>query len=181
MIIMIKLIDKEIFYHHRLIYCYLFCERNEKPKKTISIINFHCCFQAITRKMESGGGLKSINSDLSISANKYELKLYNLFKNHDQKSVGSLDKDALLKLCTTLDLKERGESLVRCLIKKGHKRVTFQEFREGLLNILAEDTANVAGESQFITNIRCHVITFQIIAFLLYFNRQIWIENIITH
>jgi ninein len=90
-------------------------------------------------KMESSGASKD-------STNKYELKLYNLFKSHDHKAAGSLDRESLLKLCVTLDLKERGETLVKSLITKSHKRVTFQEFREGLLNILADDSFNSPGK-----------------------------------
>jgi ninein len=80
------------------------------------------------------------------STNKYELKLYNLFKSHDHKSTGSLDKESLHKLCITLDLKERGETLVKSLITKTHKRVTFQEFRECLLNILEGASSDSPGK-----------------------------------
>jgi ninein len=89
--------------------------------------------------MESGSGSKD-------STNKYELKLYNLFKSHDHKSTGSLDRESLLKLCITLDLKERGETLVKSLITKNHKRVTFQEFRECLLNILEGASSDSPGK-----------------------------------
>lgn len=71
----------------------------------------------------------------------YEQKLYNMFKSFDMQSLGSLDKSALLELCTTLELKDRSAKLVANLIDpKRNNRVTFNEFKEGLLNLLGTDT-----------------------------------------
>lgn len=70
----------------------------------------------------------------------YEQKLYNMFKSFDVQSMDSLDKAALTELCTTLELKDRGAKLVSNLIDtKRNNRVTFREFKEGLLNLLGTD------------------------------------------
>lgn len=81
----------------------------------------------------------------------YEQKLYNMFKSFDIQLVDSLDKEALIKLCTMLELKDRGPKLVANLIdNKRNNRVTFREFKEGLLNLLGtdgeDDDVDVCGE-----------------------------------
>ncbi|XP_055635285.1 blastoderm-specific protein 25D isoform X2 [Toxorhynchites rutilus septentrionalis] len=73
---------------------------------------------------------------MALSPDPYEQRLYHMFQAHDVDSCGRLDRDALLKLCVTLELKERGQSLVKCLLSEDNRRVTFKEFREGLLQIL---------------------------------------------
>lgn len=74
------------------------------------------------------------------TADPYEQKLYNMFKSFDTQLVDSLDKEALIKLCTMLELKDRGPKLVANLIdNKRNNRVTFREFKEGLLNLLGTD------------------------------------------
>lgn len=71
----------------------------------------------------------------------YEQKLYNMFKSFDTQSMGTLDKTALMELCTTLELKDRTTKLVTNLIDpKRNNRVSFNEFKEGLLNLLGTDT-----------------------------------------
>lgn len=71
----------------------------------------------------------------------YEQKLYNMFKSYDIQSLGTLDKNALLELCTMLELKDRSDKLVTNLIDpKRNNRVSFNEFKEGLLNLLGTDT-----------------------------------------
>lgn len=70
----------------------------------------------------------------------YEQKLYNMFNSFDIQSMGSLDKEALVELCRTLELKDRGNKLVASLIDTKRKnRCTFAEFKEGLLNLLGTD------------------------------------------
>lgn len=73
------------------------------------------------------------------SIDPYEQKLYNMFKSFDNQSRGSLDKESLIKLCTTLELKDRAPKLVACLIERPNDRVTFKQFKEGLLNLLGTD------------------------------------------
>ncbi|XP_037048252.1 blastoderm-specific protein 25D isoform X5 [Bradysia coprophila] len=82
---------------------------------------------------------------MEISTDPYEQKLYHMFKSHDVDAKGSLDKDALSKLCKTLELKEREPLLIAALVKNnGNNRVTFKKFKEELLNLLGtegDDTA----------------------------------------
>lgn len=79
----------------------------------------------------------------------YEQKLYNMFKSFDTQSVGSLDKNALMELCTTLELKDRSAKLVANLIDpKRNNRVSFNEFKEGLLNLLGTDTDDNEEQSE---------------------------------
>lgn len=75
------------------------------------------------------------------TADPYEQKLYNMFKSFDIQSMGTLDKNALMELCTMLELKDRSAKLVANLIDpKRNNRVSFNEFKEGLLNLLGTDT-----------------------------------------
>lgn len=85
------------------------------------------------------------------AANPYEQKLYNMFKSFDTQSLGTLDKNALMDLCTTLELKDRSVKLVANLIDpKRNNRVTFAEFKEGLLILLG--TADTDDNDDSITN-----------------------------
>lgn len=71
----------------------------------------------------------------------YEQKLYNMFKSFDVQSIGTLDKNALMDLCTTLELKDRSVKLVANLIDPVlNNRVSFNDFKVGLLNLLGKDT-----------------------------------------
>ncbi|XP_031631697.1 blastoderm-specific protein 25D isoform X2 [Contarinia nasturtii] len=83
----------------------------------------------------------------------YERKLYNMFKSFDAQSVGTLDKNALLELCTTLELKDRSAKLVANLIDpKRNNRVSFNEFKEGLLNLLGTDTEDNDEQSEHVVD-----------------------------
>lgn len=77
---------------------------------------------------------------MELSTDPYEQKLYQLFKSYEGQDSG-IDRAGLLKLCTNLELKERGDALVNLLgmnnINK--QRVDFQEFRAALLQILGEE------------------------------------------
>lgn len=78
--------------------------------------------------------------DINTSDDPYEQKLYNMFKSFDVQCMDSLDKESLIKLCTSLELKDRGPKLVSNLINdKIQNRVTFKEFKEGLLNLLGTE------------------------------------------
>uniref|UniRef100_A0A182NE73 EF-hand domain-containing protein n=1 Tax=Anopheles dirus TaxID=7168 RepID=A0A182NE73_9DIPT len=81
---------------------------------------------------------------MALSSDPYEQKLYQMFQSHStgDGSVG-LDRDALLKLCRTLELKERGHLLVKCLLTGSNTHVSFREFREGLLHILGGNEESV--------------------------------------
>lgn len=77
--------------------------------------------------------------DLNTS-DPYEQKLYNMFKSFDNESKDSLDKESLINLCIMLELKDRGSKLVSNLLDDNkNNRVTFREFKEGLLNLLGTD------------------------------------------
>lgn len=77
---------------------------------------------------------------MEFSTDPYEQKLYQLFKSYEAQDCG-IDRAGLMKLCTNLELKERGDALVNLLgmnnINK--QRVDFHEFRAALLQILGEE------------------------------------------
>lgn len=77
----------------------------------------------------------------------YEQKLYSMFKSFDSDSKDSLDKESLVRLCIMLELKDRGSKLVANLIdNKVKNRVTFREFKEGLLNLITDADNEHGGE-----------------------------------
>uniref|UniRef100_A0A182UHL6 EF-hand domain-containing protein n=1 Tax=Anopheles melas TaxID=34690 RepID=A0A182UHL6_9DIPT len=86
---------------------------------------------------------------MALSSDPYEQKLYHMFQAHSSPGNGVLDRDALVKLCHTLELKERGHLLVKCLMTGSKTHVSFREFREGLLHILG---GNDGSTSQPATN-----------------------------
>lgn len=79
------------------------------------------------------------NNTMEVSSDPYEQKLYQMFTSHDFDGMG-LDKEALSKLCETLELKDREPQLVACLLNgNANSRVTFKGFKEGLLKLLGTD------------------------------------------
>lgn len=74
---------------------------------------------------------------MALSTDPYEQKLYSLFQEHDVHSRGKLGREALLKLCKTLELAKPTELLKRLLRDGSTSQVSFGEFREGLLFILS--------------------------------------------
>lgn len=69
----------------------------------------------------------------------YEQKLFHLFASHENGN-GFIDKSGLDHLADTLLLKERGAVLINLLLKNGSRsRVTFNEFREGLLQVITSE------------------------------------------
>ncbi|PSN57236.1 hypothetical protein C0J52_05004 [Blattella germanica] len=76
--------------------------------------------------------------------NPYEQQLLAVFESCDQDQSGSLDGHGLEQLCGKLQLEEQGYELMKCLLGNtaSNKRVTFSEFRDGLLALLAEDQGN---------------------------------------
>lgn len=88
----------------------------------------------------------------------YETRLFELFKNHQGTNESGLDRDGLVKLCMSLELKNRGEALVNLLTSDARKDkggtetwlVSFQDFRAGLLRILGEELkSNERNEGKF--------------------------------
>uniref|UniRef100_A0AAG5CVI7 EF-hand domain-containing protein n=1 Tax=Anopheles atroparvus TaxID=41427 RepID=A0AAG5CVI7_ANOAO len=85
---------------------------------------------------------------MALSSDPYEQKLYHMFQSHGTgDGSSSLDREALVKLCGTLELKERGHLLVKCLLTDDKTRVSFREFREGLLHILGGDEDSLGGNN----------------------------------
>ncbi|XP_053661600.1 blastoderm-specific protein 25D [Anopheles marshallii] len=85
---------------------------------------------------------------MALSSDPYEQKLYHMFQSHSTgDGTGGLDRDSLIKLCRTLELKERGHLLVKCLMTGCKTHVSFREFREGLLHILGGNEESIAAAS----------------------------------
>lgn len=81
----------------------------------------------------------------SVSANRYEQQLYSVFKTFDVANEEALDRDAVLQLCHSLQLEDRGAALVAELFPRAERReperVTFAQFRAGLLAVLDPEPA----------------------------------------
>nr|XP_049696318.1 blastoderm-specific protein 25D [Helicoverpa armigera] len=78
------------------------------------------------------------------SMNRYEKQLYTVFKKFDVDNEEALDRSAVHKLCDALQLEDRGAALVNTLFERRSDRVTFAQFRNGLLAVLGgtgEDTS----------------------------------------
>ncbi|RVE45310.1 hypothetical protein evm_010015 [Chilo suppressalis] len=69
--------------------------------------------------------------------NPYEEQLYTVFKTFDVDNEEALDKSAVLDLCDALQLEDRGAALVDTLFERRADRVTFTQFRNGLLSVLS--------------------------------------------
>ncbi|XP_052754735.1 blastoderm-specific protein 25D [Galleria mellonella] len=72
----------------------------------------------------------------SVCMNHYEKQLYTVFKTFDVDNEEALDRSAVLKLCDALQLEDRGSALVDTLFERCSERVTFTQFRNGLLSVL---------------------------------------------
>lgn len=72
----------------------------------------------------------------SVSMDHYEKQLYSVFKTYDLDNDEALDRAAVLDLCNALQLDDRSSSLVDTLFEKPEERVTFTQFRNGLLTVL---------------------------------------------
>lgn len=81
------------------------------------------------------------------SMNRYEKQLYTVFKTFDVDNEEALDRSAVYELCDALQLEGRGATLVNTLFERRSDRVTFAQFRNGLLAVLGGaqgDTARAA-------------------------------------
>ncbi|CAK1549306.1 unnamed protein product [Leptosia nina] len=72
----------------------------------------------------------------SVSMNHYEKQLYSVFKTFDVENDEALNKQAVLDLCDALQLEDRGAALVDTLFESQGSRVTFTQFKNGLLSVL---------------------------------------------
>lgn len=82
----------------------------------------------------------------SASMNPYEQQLYTVFKTFDVDNEEALNKSAVLDLCDALQLEDRGAALVGSLFERSSDRVTFTQFRNGLLSVLSGDSAAATAE-----------------------------------
>ncbi|CAG9578057.1 unnamed protein product [Danaus chrysippus] len=71
--------------------------------------------------------------------NRYEQQLYSVFKTFDIDNEEALKRSAVLQLCDSLQLEDRGAALVDTLFDRQSDRVTFSQFRNGLLSVLDKD------------------------------------------
>lgn len=69
----------------------------------------------------------------------YEQQLYTVFKTFDIANEEALDRAAVLDLCNALQLDDRSHSLVQGLFDHTADKVTFAQFRNGLLTVLGAD------------------------------------------
>ncbi|KAH9642084.1 hypothetical protein HF086_007204 [Spodoptera exigua] len=76
-----------------------------------------------------------------VSMNRYEKQLYSVFKTFDVDNEEALDRSAVHKLCDALQLEDRGATLVNTLFERRSGRVTFAQFRNGLLAVLGASGA----------------------------------------
>ncbi|XP_053612896.1 ninein homolog isoform X2 [Plodia interpunctella] len=72
----------------------------------------------------------------SLSMNHYEKQLYSVFKTFDVDDEEALNRSAVVQLCDALQLEDRGAALVDSLFERRTDRVTFTQFRNGLLSVL---------------------------------------------
>ncbi|XP_047530407.1 blastoderm-specific protein 25D [Vanessa atalanta] len=87
--------------------------------------------------------LRKIFRDMaSMSMNPYEEQLYTVFKTFDVDNEEALDRSSVLQLCDTLQLEDRGAALVDTLFERQSDRVTFAQFRNGLLSVLGSETVS---------------------------------------
>ncbi|GBP53593.1 Blastoderm-specific protein 25D [Eumeta japonica] len=84
----------------------------------------------------------------SVSMDHYEKQLYSVFKTFDIDNEESLDKAAVLDLCNALQLEGRSSALVNILFDRTAERVTFAQFRNGLLDVLGGGDATAATSAQ---------------------------------
>ncbi|XP_032515024.2 blastoderm-specific protein 25D [Danaus plexippus] len=71
--------------------------------------------------------------------NRYEQQLYSVFKTFDIDNEEALKRSAVLQLCDSLQLEDRGAALVDTLFDRQSDRITFSQFRNGLLSVLDKD------------------------------------------
>ncbi|XP_008553801.1 blastoderm-specific protein 25D [Microplitis demolitor] len=83
----------------------------------------------------------------SQSCDPYEQRLLSVYESCLEKNESSLTEKGLRCLCDKLQLEERGNELISNLLNKTGDvccKITFQEFRDGLLNLL-DSTQNLVG------------------------------------
>ncbi|XP_055916112.1 blastoderm-specific protein 25D isoform X2 [Eupeodes corollae] len=76
---------------------------------------------------------------MEVSSDPYEQKLFQMFTSCDTNHSGTLDENALSKLCEMLELQDRGSVIIKNLIKNPRSRISFGDFKEALLNFLGTE------------------------------------------
>lgn len=87
----------------------------------------------------------------SVLTDPYEQKLYHMFSTHGVDGQGSIDVEALKRLCKSLELKETGTKIIRALVKTGDDssvRITFKAFKEELLHVLGTEIDTIGHSNQ---------------------------------
>lgn len=88
----------------------------------------------------------------SLATDPYELKLYQMFQSCDSQQNGYLDEAAVGHLCGMLELQDKGSVLIanlasgantNCTSGGSQMRVTFENFKEALLNFLGMELDNM--------------------------------------
>ncbi|XP_073820865.1 blastoderm-specific gene 25D isoform X2 [Musca autumnalis] len=87
-------------------------------------------------------------TNMEYSQDPYELKLYQMFNSCDSKQCGYLDETSLRRLCGLLELRDKGKVLIDNLAAEGRtSHVTFENFKEALLNFLGTELDGGGGVS----------------------------------
>ncbi|XP_075153955.1 blastoderm-specific gene 25D isoform X2 [Haematobia irritans] len=85
---------------------------------------------------------------MEFSQDPYEFKLYQMFKSCDTNNHGYLDEQSLRRLCGLLELRDKGSVLIESLAAEGRtSHVTFENFKEALLNFLGTELDGGGGGS----------------------------------
>ncbi|XP_036340199.1 blastoderm-specific protein 25D [Rhagoletis pomonella] len=74
---------------------------------------------------------------MELSTDPYELKLFQMFQSCVKEQCGLLDEDSLHRLCSLLELQDKGAVLIADL--SGNGRVSFDRFKEALLKFLGAE------------------------------------------
>lgn len=75
----------------------------------------------------------------------YELKLYQMFQSCDLEQKGYLNEESLKRLCSLLELRDKGAILIKTLPSD---EVSFENFKEALLSFLGSELEKVEQQQQ---------------------------------
>ncbi|XP_005180216.1 blastoderm-specific protein 25D isoform X3 [Musca domestica] len=90
---------------------------------------------------------------MEFSQDPYELKLFQMFNSCDSQQCGYLDEQSLRRLCGLLELRDKGKVLIDNLAAEGRtSHVTFENFKEALLNFLGTELDGGGGGSSLTTS-----------------------------
>lgn len=116
------------------------------------------------------------DTDTDIDIDPYEEQLLSVFRNCDKNNTGILDNDGFDQLCDALQLEQNHRNLlVASLCENAHYQITFAQFRDALLKLLAsfkidkdddDDDDDIDQRNDLNANCRvepskCHSISFK--------------------